>query len=136
MINLPRPIADLFHRVGISQKSSWRIRFGGVVGKEAWVGSIGIICLCVIAYHSRDAFVERGCFIGVIGLVIFTTFAMAFHGHAHPDQATLEGADMVAYLFTQKEYGMKGSTAVPEDGAVVSGGLGRRDPVDVDANGE
>ena len=130
---LPRQIADWFNKDGISHRSSWRIKFGGVVGKEAWVASIGIICLCVIAYRSADAFVQRGCFLGIIVLVLFAVCAMGFHGHVHPDQATLEGADMVAYLVTKNEYAMKGGDVPPVNGAIVSGGLGEPEPIDLGA---
>ena len=85
-------------------KSSWWIRFGGGVGKQAWVGSIGAVCLAATAWRCIDPFAQHGCFIGIIVVVIVTAYSIGFHGHKHPDQATLEGMDMVAYLHTQQEY--------------------------------
>src|SRR4029077_17167535 len=95
-------------KLGMSSKSLHRIRFGGVVGKQALVGVFVALGLAVVSRQSTDPSVLRLCVEALLLDLFVTIAAIGFHGHKHPFEATLEGAEVVAYRHVQQEFAAKG----------------------------
>lgn len=105
-------LEQFLSKLGISSKSLQRIRFGGVVGKEALVAVFVAIGLAVVARQTADPSVHRLCVYGLLLDAFLAIVAIGFHGHKHPFEATLEGAEVVAYRHVQQEFAMKGNKEI------------------------
>jgi hypothetical protein len=109
MVKLPKELSELLGKFGIDQKSLMRIRFGGVVGKQALVGVIGVAGIVYIASRpGTNSTVLAGCLIGIFVLTIFIVLAIGIHGHQHPIEATLEGGEIVVVQHLKQEFAAKG----------------------------
>ncbi len=73
-------------KLGISQRSIHRMRFGGVVGKQAYVCIGTIVGLISVVIKTNRPELQCGCLIGMFILGIYTITAMGFHGHKHPGE--------------------------------------------------
>ena len=121
MAPLPKEFSDFFGRFGISQKSLQRIRFGGVVGKEALVGFATLLALAIVALKAGSTILLWGCLAAIVIVSLFTIGAMAFHGHKHPVEATLEGGEIVALQHLQQEFAAKGVGEIPSSPRILEG---------------
>ena len=118
---LPPEIEKWLENVGISSKALKRIRFGGVVGKQAIVGVAVALALAIVARQTTDPGVLRLC-IGAIVLDCFVVIAaISFHGHKHPAEATLEGGEVVAWTHVQQEFAAKGVKELPASPQMLEG---------------
>lgn len=121
MASLPKELNDLLGKFGVSRKSLQRIRFGGVVGKEALVGFGAMVALVVVAVRASSSVLLWGCLGAIILVSLFTISAMAFHGHKHPAEATLEGAEVVAWQHLQHELAAKEMGEIPPSPRILEG---------------
>ena len=104
-------LEDLLSKLGLKPGSLYKIRFGGVVGKIAFVSFALVAPAIVVAYKTADNTVQLCC-LGYAALVGFLSIGgMVFYGHKHPLEATLEGIEIVALQELQNQYAAKG---VPE----------------------
>ena len=88
------PVSRIFS-LGIS-KSLQRIKFGGVVGKQALLGVTGAGMLTAIALKvgGQPALVLGGLAGGLLILIAILNYRFA---DKHTAEATLEGLEMIAY---------------------------------------
>lgn len=119
---LPKEFVDLFGKFGFDRKSLLKIRFGGVIGKQALVGIGGMAGLIVVALKSQgNPPLLWGCLAGFLLLPIVVVTAMGFHGHKHPAEATLEGAEVVMLQHLQQQVAAKGMPELPASAPVLEG---------------
>jgi hypothetical protein len=121
-MTLPKEFTDLLNRFGIDRKSLTRIRFGGVIGKQALVGIGGIAGLIAVALKADNLYLLWGCLIGIFILTMGVIFAIGMHGHQHPLEATLEGGEIVVMEHLKHQQGaIKGVGEVPDSPPVLEG---------------
>jgi len=108
MADLKVELDKFLSRLGLSSKSLLRVRFGGVVGKQALVAVFVAIGLAVVSRQTADPNVLRLCVYGLLADAFLGFGVIAFHGHKHPLEATLEGGEVVAYRHVQQELAAKG----------------------------
>ncbi len=112
-------LEDLLSKLGLKPGSLYKIRFGGVVGKIAFVSSALVAPAVVVGYKTADNTVQLCC-LGYGTLVgILSIGAMVFYGHKHPLEATLEGSEIVALKELQNQYAAKGMPEIPDQKLVV-----------------
>jgi hypothetical protein len=114
-------LEQFLSKLGISSKSLQRIRFGGVVGKQALVAVFVAIGLAIVARQTADPSVHRLCIYGLLLDAFLAIVAIGLHGHNHPFEATLEGAEVVAYRHVQQEFAMKGQKEIGPAAPVLEG---------------
>ncbi|MGA8367560.1 MAG: hypothetical protein ACLQMT_08465 [Candidatus Acidiferrales bacterium] len=114
-------IEKLLKSVGVTSQWLRRIRFGGVVGKQAIVGAVIAAALALIGRHTDNTNVQLLCVGGLIFDCFVTIGAISFHGHKHPLEATLEGGEVVAWGQMQQEYAQKGVRELPASQPVLEG---------------
>ena len=122
--SVPRDFADLLGKFGIDRKSLMKIRFGGVIGKLALVGIGGLGGLTVVAVKA-DGLLLWACLIAMLVLALSVVSLIAFHGHKHPLEATLEGGEIVVMQHLRHEAAAKGMDQVPALPPVLEG-LGKK----------
>jgi hypothetical protein len=106
-------IEELLSKLGLKPGSLYKVRFGGVVGKIAFVSIALVAPAVVVAYRTADNTVQLCC-LGYGALVgILSIGAMLFYGHKHPLEATLEGSQIVALKELQNQYAAKGVLEIP-----------------------
>src|SRR6266478_1990536 len=109
MPKLPKELSEWLGKFGIDQKSLMRIRFGGVVGKQALVGVLGVAGIVYVASRSgTNGALLAGCLLAIFVLTIVIVVAIGIHGHQHPVEATLEGGEIVVVQHLRQEIAAKG----------------------------
>jgi len=98
-----------------------KIRFGGVVGKQALVAVGGLAGLVVVAFKASDTRLLWGCLIGILLLALMVVVAIGIHGHQHPLEATLEGGEIVVVEQIRHDMAAKGVAAIPPSPPVLEG---------------
>jgi len=107
-------LEELLSKLGLKPGSLYKIRFGGVVGKIAFVSSALVAPAVVVGYKTTDNTVQLCC-LGYGALVgILSIGAMVFYGHQHPLEATLEGSQIVALKELQNQYAAKDVREIPD----------------------
>jgi hypothetical protein len=105
MPKLPKELSEWLGKFGTDQKSLMRIRFGGVVGKQALVGVLGVAGIVYVASRSgANSTLLWGCLVGIVVLTITIVVAVGIHGHQHPVEATLEGGEIVVVQHLRQEF--------------------------------
>jgi len=109
----PNLIDRILSAAGMSRGSSYRIRFGGFVGKTAWICTVAELPVMVVAYRSTDTTIQLACLgaaiaIAVIGVIVASRFA-----EKNPTLAMLEGAQVVALQELQNQFAAKGVREIP-----------------------
>lgn len=112
-------------KLGVSTKVLQRIRFGGVVGKQALVAVFVALGLAAVAIRTSNPGVLTLCIYGLLADAFLAIVAIGFHGHKHPFEATLEGTEVVAYQHVQQQLAMKGAKELVA-GPPVLEGLGQK----------
>lgn len=122
MPNSPKnPLSELLAKYGIDRRSLTRIKFGGVVGKQALVGIMGVVGLIAVVVKAESPYLLWGCGSGIFLLTIGTIISIAIHGHQHPLEATLEGGEIVVMQHLRGELAAKGMNQVPESSPMLEG---------------
>ena len=85
-----------------------------MVGKIAFVAFALIAPAVIVAYKTSDTTVELCCLVygALVGILSIGT--IAFYGHKHPLEATLEGSQIVALKELQNQYAAKGVLEIPD----------------------
>jgi hypothetical protein len=88
-------VRKLLSQLGLSLQ---KIKFGGVVGKQTLLGVFGALALAVIAWRATPQYAPL---LGIIaGILLLTVVVLNFvYANRHPVEATLEGAEMVAFHY-------------------------------------
>jgi hypothetical protein len=119
---LPKDLSEWLAKFGVDKKSSMKIRFGGVVGKQALVGVMGVAGIVYVASKSgANAALLAGCLAGIFVLTIAVVLAIGIHGHQHPVEATLEGGEIVVVEHLRQEIAAKGMGQIPASLPVLEG---------------
>lgn len=118
---LPKEFFDLLSKFGIDRKSFMKIRFGGVIGKQALVGISGLASLAVVAFRAQNSLLLWGCGAAIFILTVGVVLAIGIHGHKHPMEATLEGGELVVMQHLRHELAAKGMDQVPASPPVLEG---------------
>jgi len=108
MADIKVELDKFLSKLGLSSKSLLRVRFGGVVGKQALVAVFVAIGLAVVSRQTTDPSVLRLCIYGLLTDAFLGFAVITFHGHKHPLEATLEGGEVVAYRHVEQEFAAKG----------------------------
>jgi hypothetical protein len=120
MPGLPKELTDLLAKYGVDRKSLTKIKFGGVIGKQALVAISGVVGLAFFAFRAESPYLLWGCAVGIFALSISTVIAIGIHGHRHPIEATLEGGEVVIVQHLRTE-AAKGMEQIPPSPAVLEG---------------
>ncbi len=126
MADLRAELDKFLSKLGLSSKSLLRVRFGGVVGKQALIAVFVAIGLAVVSRQTTDPNVLRLCVYGLVADAFLGFAVIAFHGHKHPLEATLEGGEVVAYRHVQQEHAAKGAGEIVSSPPVLEG-LGHKE---------
>jgi hypothetical protein len=105
---LPKEFIDLFGKFGIDKKSLMKIRFGGVIGKQALVCISAMAVIIIVALRTQNILLLWGCLVGTFLLAVSAIVVIAIQGHNHPVEATLEGAEIVVMQHLKNEVAAKG----------------------------
>jgi len=105
---------ELLSKLGLKPGSLYKIRFGGVVGKIAFVSSALVAPAVIVGYKTADTTVQLCCLGYGLLIGIMSVGAMLFYGHKHPLEATLEGSQIVALKELQNQYAAKGVSEIPD----------------------
>jgi hypothetical protein len=92
-------LPKLFSQLGLS-KSLQRVKFGGVVGKQTYLGIFGVGALAVIAFRADS---NGALIIGVVAALMVLIIAVMNYIYAsnHPVEAMMEGGEMLALQHQQ-----------------------------------
>jgi hypothetical protein len=106
-------LQNLLRKLGFKPSAVYRIRFGGVVGKLALIAFAALMAIAVVALRGSAPYIHWGClaviaFIGWRGIAAVSSYA-----EKHPDQATLEGLEVVA-LKQLEQFAAKGFPDIPD----------------------
>jgi hypothetical protein len=125
---LPKEFVDLFGKFGIDKKSLMKIRFGGVIGKQALVGISGMAVFIVVVLRTQNILLLWGCLAGTLLLSVSAIVAIAIHGHQHPVEATLEGGEIVVMQHLRHEMAAKGvdMDKIPPEPPIMEG-IGKKE---------
>lgn len=88
-------VEELLSRAGLSSSLLQKVRFRGPVGKLALVGVSCFLVLGGVGVRSSDAFVQGLCVTLATIVVLGIGGAILWYSHEHPDQATLEGMEVI-----------------------------------------
>jgi hypothetical protein len=125
---LPKEFINLFGKFGIDKKSLLKIRFGGVIGKQALVGISAMAVFIVVALKTQNILLLWGCLVGTFLLAVSAIVVIAIHGHNHPVEATLEGGEIVVMQHLRHEMAAKGVDAdkIPPEPPIMEG-MGKKE---------
>jgi hypothetical protein len=94
---LPNPVKEL-----LNSKAFQRIKFGGIVGKLSLLGMVGVAVAGGIGIRASDPHVQMLC-VGIdLVILLITGGGILAYGFKHPDQATLEGTELLAFQQIQQ----------------------------------
>jgi len=120
MAKLPKELTEWLTKFGIDQKSLARVRFGGVIGKQALVGIVGVGGLTYIASRAEGVLLW-GSLVAMFLVITVVVAAMGIHGHNHPLEATLEGGEVVVMQHLRQEVAAKGTETLPASPPIPEG---------------
>jgi hypothetical protein len=122
MTRLPKELIEWLGKFGINQKSLMKVRFGGVIGKQALVGVLGVAGIVYVASRAgTNSTLLAGCLLGIFVLTIVIVVAIGIHGHQHPVEATLEGGEIVVVQHLRQEFAAKGMGQITPSPPVLEG---------------
>ena len=101
------PVENLLSQLGITSSFAQKVRFRGPVGKLALVGVACLLTISVVGGRTSSSSIEGLCVVMAIVCVFFIGGGILWYSHTHPDQATLEGMEVVVYQ-QQKAWAAKG----------------------------
>ena len=112
------PLSRILSSVGLSSDFAQRVRFRGPVGKLALIGVACFAVLLAVGAKSSSATVQGMCAIMAVIVALALGGAILRYSDKHPDQATLEGMEVVIF-HQQKAWAAKGWTGEPPIGPVI-----------------
>jgi hypothetical protein len=105
-------LEKLLSQFGVSSDFAQKVRFRGPVGKIALVGVICAMSLGAIGARSSNPFVEGLCASLAAVVVLATVGGILWYSDKHPNEATLEGMEVVVFR-QQQAWAAKGSGGGP-----------------------
>jgi len=111
-------IEGLLSQVGISSDFVKTVRFRGPVGKMALVGLACILALGAVGVRSVNPLVQTLCISLLAGVALFIAVGILWYSTKFPDQATLEGMEVVV-MHRQKAWAAKGMAGLPPDSTII-----------------
>ncbi len=112
-------LRNLLRGVGIKPNSLYKLRFGGVVGKIAILGTAPLVPIAIIAARANATAILWACIVGALLLPFYGIGAALFFAHRHPLEATLEGSEVVALVQAQTQLVAKGHPEIPHEPPVL-----------------
>lgn len=94
---MPNPFKDI-----LNSRTFQRIRFGGIVGKLALLGVFGLVTAGAIGVRASDPRVQSLCVACALGFALIMSAGILAFGFKHPEQATLEGTEILALQHVQQ----------------------------------
>jgi hypothetical protein len=85
----------LLTQVGLSSDFAQKVRFRGPVGKLALVAVLCVLCLAAIAVKTSSPIVQGMCAVLAVVVALAVASGILWYSHKHPEQATLEGMEVV-----------------------------------------
>lgn len=83
---------------------------GGIVGKIAALGGAGFLAIAVVAYSLKEWF-ALGAIVIVAGVFLYTMHRLLSYAEKHPEPASMEGKDYLAWRTKQAEIAGSGQPA-------------------------
>jgi hypothetical protein len=117
-----RPIKEelqgLLRKLGFKPNAFYRIRFGGVVGKLALIAFSALMAVAAVALKGSGLYIHWGC-LAVIALIgLRGIAAVSSYAEKHPNEATLEGLEVVALKELETQFAAKGFPEIPNQAPV------------------
>jgi hypothetical protein len=107
-------LQNLLRKLGFKPNALYRIRFGGVVGKLALIAFGALATIAVVAYKGSGPYIEWGC-LAVIALIGLRGIgAISSYAEKHPNEATLEGLEVLALKELENQFAAKGFPEIPD----------------------
>jgi hypothetical protein len=114
----PNVLQALLSQAGFSSDFIQKVRFKGPVGKLALIGVCSIVGLGAVGIRTGNPTVAGLCAVLATIVALFIALAILWYSDKHPDQATLEGMEVIVYQ-QQKAWAAKGWTGPPPSGPVI-----------------
>jgi hypothetical protein len=114
----PNVFQSLLSQAGFSSDLVQKVRFKGPVGKIALIGIFCVVGLGGIGIRTGSATVAAACVISSAIVALAIVAGILWYSDKHPDQATMEGMEVIAY-HQQKAWASKGWTGYPPSGPLI-----------------
>jgi hypothetical protein len=111
-------LQDLLRKLGFKPNAFYRIRFGGVVGKLALIASAALATIAVVAYKGSGPYIQWGCLAVIAVLGLRGIQAITSYADKHPNEATLEGLEVLALKQLENQFAAKGFPEIPNQAPV------------------
>lgn len=111
------PIRDFLEQHGLSSDFVQKVRFRGPVGKLALVAVVCVAGLGGIGMRSGSPEVQITCVIAAFLAAVGFGAAILWYSAKYPDQATLEGMEVVV-MHQQRAWAAKGMLGAPPDNSL------------------
>lgn len=96
----------MLSEAGISSSLLQKVRFKGPVGKLALIAAIALIALGGVGVRSSNEYIQGLCVILAAIIALGIGGAVLWYSHKHPQEATLEGLELVV-MQQQKAWAAK-----------------------------
>jgi hypothetical protein len=127
-MNLPKNFDGLLSQFGIERKSLLKLRFGGVIGKQALMGISTVAGIAIVAIKTDNPILLWGCLGAMVFSCSLVVVLNAYHAHKHPNESIMEGSEIVLLQHLRNEMAAKGTKAIPPAENVLEG-IGTKKPL-------
>lgn len=131
MAEIPKSLQEFLAGLGISEESIKQYKFGGIVGKVALIAIAGLAAAAGIA-KLTSGYVQAICVVTVLATVLFIVRWIFDYAEKHPQSATLEGTQIIAWQQQQILLAAQGVTP-PKDARLIASPL--TDEIESDHSG-
>jgi len=107
------PTSGFLSQLGISSDFVQKVRFRGPVGKLALIGLACIVAVGGVGLRSSDTTVQLVSISLAAAVVLLIARAILWYSTKFPEQATLEGMEVVV-MQRQKAWAAKGMSGIPD----------------------
>src|SRR5579864_8219390 len=91
----PVPLDKLLGQFGLSSDFAQKVRFRGPVGKLALVAVLCLVCLAAVGVRTNSPIVQGLCAALAVVVALAVAAGILWYSDKHPEQATLEGMEVV-----------------------------------------
>jgi len=109
----PPLVQEILSKLGISEQSAHKFKFGGIVGKIALVALGGFIAAIGVAKYT-SGLIQAICILAVLATTLLVIWWILRYAEKHPVSATLEGAEIILWQQHQLVLAAKGLAELPE----------------------
>ncbi len=107
-------LQNLLRKLGLKPNALYRIRFGGVVGKVALIASAALAAIAVVAFKGSGPYILWGCLVAIALIGLRGIGAISSYAEKHPNEATLEGLEVLALKEIENQFAAKGFPQIPD----------------------